>query len=156
MSDDPMTNAPAAEVQPNLPDQTPTMESAAPVGANNATAANAPAYGEPGAAAQPSTVVPAGAPAPAQPQAPPKHARLLSMIQGLADGLSAAGAAASTGGREGGAGEVQRLQAGRQQMKQSADTAAQQKAAAAQDYAIKTQTLNCNEFEQSTPDGDIQ
>ena len=70
MADAPMTNTPAAEVQPNLPDQTPTMESAAPVGANNATAANAPVYGDPGAAAQPPTVVPTGAPA-AQPAQPP-------------------------------------------------------------------------------------
>jgi hypothetical protein len=142
MAEAPMTNTPAAEVQPNLPDQTPTMESAAPVGANNATAANAPAYGEPGAAAQPSTVVPAGAPAPAQPAAPPKHARLLAMVTGLADALSASATSIATHGREGGAEEVQQLQGQRQQMKQSADTAAQAKAAAAQDYAIKTQTLN--------------
>ena len=80
--------------------------------------------------------------APAGAGAPPKHARLLSMIQGLADGLSAAGTSIATHGREGGAEEVQQLQAQRQQMKQSADTAAQAKAAAAQDYAIKTQTLN--------------
>lgn len=141
MADAPMTNTPAAEVQPNLPDQTPTMESAAPVGANNATAANAPAYGEPGAAAQPSTVVPTGAPV-AQPAAPPKHARLLAMVTGLADALSASATSIATHGREGGAEEVQQLQGQRQQMKQSADTAAQAKAAAAQDYAIKTQTLN--------------
>ena len=99
------------------------MESVAPP---NLTQGNLPAYGEPGAAQQPSTVVPAGAPV-AQPAAPPKHAHLLAMVQGLADGLSAAGAAASTGGREGGAKEVQELQQSRAaaQQRQVAATQAQ-------------------------------
>jgi hypothetical protein len=47
------------------------------------------------------------------------------MVQGLADGLSAAGKSLSTGGKEGGAEEVQQLQAQRQQMKQSAVASAQ-------------------------------
>jgi hypothetical protein len=103
-----------------------TPESVSPP---NLTQGNLPAYGEPGAAAQPSTVVPAGAPA-AQPAAPPKHAHLLAMVQGLADGLSAAGTSLATHGREGGAQEVQQLQAQRQASKQSA-AAAQREAQSA-------------------------
>jgi hypothetical protein len=143
MAETPMTNAPAAEVQPTTPSDTQyapasTMES---VAQPNLTQANQPAYGEPGAPAQPSTVVPAGAPA-AQPAAPPKHAHLLAMVQGLADGLSAAATSIATHGREGGAPQVQEQRLQRQQAQQSADKAAQEKAAAAQDFAIKTQTLN--------------
>ena len=53
------------------------------------------------------------------------HQRLLSMVQGIADGLSAFGTSLATHGKEGGAAEVQQLEAGRQQMRQSAQAAAQ-------------------------------
>lgn len=103
-----------------------TMESASPVGANNATAANAPAYGEPGAASEPSTVVsaPAGKPVADQPSAPPPHAKLLAMIQGLSVGLGAAAQSIATHGKEGGAAEVQRFQGEQQRQKEQADAAA--------------------------------
>ena len=117
------------------------MESVAPP---NLTQGNLPAYGEPGAAQQPSTVVPAGAPV-AQPAAPPKHAHLLAMVQGLADGLSAAGAAASTGGREGGAKEVQELRQGRQEAQQRAVAATQAQTDAKLRNALTTaQTTEIN------------
>ena len=60
------------------------------------------------------------------PAAPVPHQRLLSMVQGLADGLSSFGTAIATHGREGGAAEVQQLEAGRaqqEQQKQAATTA---------------------------------
>jgi hypothetical protein len=68
------------------------------------------------------------------------------MVQGLADGLSAAGTSISTHGREGGAEEVQQLRIQRQQAKQSAEAAAREKQAAELDAQIKTQTLNQMNF----------
>jgi hypothetical protein len=61
------------------------------------------------------------------PSAPVPHARLLGMVQGLADGLSALGTSLATRGKEGGAPEVQQLQAERQNQKLQADQAAQAK-----------------------------
>ena len=144
MVEQPMTNAPAAAEQPvAAPSATtytppPAMES---VAQPNLTQGNLPAYGEPGAPAQPSTVVPAGAPAAQPAAAPPKHAHLLAMVQGLADGLSAAGTSIATHGREGGAPQVQEQRIQRQQAQQSAERAQQEKAAQALDLQIKTQDL---------------
>jgi hypothetical protein len=139
MADVPVTNTPVAGMDQPGPQAAPsTMES---VAQPNLTQGNLPAYGEPGAAAQPSTVVPTGAPA-AQPAAPPKHAHLLAMVQGLADGLSAASTSIATHGREGGAAEVQQLQQGRQAAQQRAQASTQAQKSAEQDYQIKTQTLN--------------
>jgi hypothetical protein len=100
-----------------------SMESVAPP---NLTQANLPAYGEPGAASEPSTVVsaPAGKPVAEQPAAPPPHAKLLAMIQGLSVGLGAAAQSIATHGKEGGAAEVQRFQGEQQRQKEQADSAA--------------------------------
>ena len=64
---------------------------------------------------------------PPPPAAPVPHARLLAMVQGLAEGVSAAGKALATRGREGGAAEVQELQQAHQTQKIQADQAAQAK-----------------------------
>ena len=63
---------------------------------------------------------------PTPPPPPPPHAKLLAMIQGLGIGLSAAGAAIGSHGREGGAPEVQQYYANQQQQKIQAQQAAQQ------------------------------
>lgn len=99
----------------------PVMESVAPA---NLTEANAPAYGEPGAAAQPSTVVPVGQPV-AQLAKPGKHAVLASMVQSLSDALAGASAGLASKGKVSGAAVVQELESQRQQAKQSATAAAQ-------------------------------
>jgi len=118
-----------------------TMESVAPP---NLTQAGAPAYGEPGAATQPSTTVPAGAPA-AQPAAPPPHAKLLAMVQGLSEGLSAAATSISTHGREGGAAQVQEMRQSRAAAQQRAMAATQaQKDAETRNKLMTAQTNEIN------------
>src|SRR5580693_6559387 len=72
-----------------------TMESVAPA---NLTQANLPAYGEPGAPAQPSTVVPAGQPVAQQPVTG-KHEVLARMVTGLADALAGFSAGIASKGR---------------------------------------------------------
>jgi hypothetical protein len=62
---------------------------------------------------------------PTPPAPPVRHATLLSMIHGLAIGLSSAGTAMGTGGREGGAKEVAQIQGEEQQQKLQAQQAAQ-------------------------------
>jgi hypothetical protein len=57
------------------------------------------------------------------PPPPPPHARLLSMVQGLAAGLSAAGKSLATRGKEGGAEDVQNYEIKKQQAAQSAQAA---------------------------------
>lgn len=133
-----------------------TLESATPVGANNATAANALAYGEPGAAEQPSTVVPVGQPVaqPAKPAKPVKHAALLAMVQGLSDGLAGFSAGMASKGKVSGAEVVQGLEAQRQQAKQSASAEARAQrdadlrnsltAATTNDVLAKTHALNAS------------
>src|SRR6266567_2009741 len=146
-----MTNAPAAEVQPNLdglnqpgPAAAPSADSQAPqstmesVAPPNLTQGNLPAYGEPGAPAQPSTVVPAGAPT----AAPQPHARLLSMIQGLAIGLGAASKSIATHGREGGAEEVVQIRGEEQRQQQEATAAAQVQKNAQLQNQISALTIN--------------
>jgi hypothetical protein len=141
MPEAPVVNTPAASTSvPDLGNSllqpgagvapAPVMNS---VAQPNLTQGGAAAYGEPGAASQPSTVVPAGAPV-AQPAVPPKHSHLLAMVQGLADGLSAASKSIATHGREGGAAEVQELQQGR--------AAAQQRAVAATQAQTDAQLRN--------------
>ena len=100
-----------------------TMESAIPIGANNATAANAAAYGEPGAASEPSTVVPAGKPT--TPVNVGGHTKLLALIQGMADGLAGASAGLASKGRVSGAEVVQNLESQRAEQQQRATAAAQ-------------------------------
>jgi hypothetical protein len=60
---------------------------------------------------------------PTPPPAPVPHARLLAMVSGLATGLGAAATSLATGGREGGAKEVQQEQAAAQQQKIQAQQA---------------------------------
>jgi hypothetical protein len=63
----------------------------------------------------------------AQPEPPPPpqpHARLLAMVQGLSQGLSAASASLATHGREGGAAQVLQMQGEEQRQKEEAQQAA--------------------------------
>lgn len=137
------------------PAAAPTMESATPVGADNATAANAPAYGDPGEAAQPSTVVPAGAPAPpVNPAAP--HARLASMVSGLLTGLSAMGTSIATQGKEGGLKEVLQIQGEEQQQKIAAQQAAQAQKNAELQNKIGTVQLNTLQIQNQKLHGTLQ
>ncbi len=121
----PQTAPPVTQSDPIGPEQpgvsaAPQMESVAPP---NLTQANLPAYGEPGAAEQPSTVVPVGQPV-AQPAKPVKHAALLAMVQGLSDGLAGFSAGMASKGKISGAEVVQGLEAQRQQARQSASAEA--------------------------------
>lgn len=77
---------------------------------------------------------------PEAPAAPVPHARLLSMVQGLATGLSAFGSAIATGGREGGEKEVAQIQGEQQQQK----IQAQQAAAAQKNTQIQQQLMVAN------------
>lgn len=101
---------------------------------------------QPAAPSNPNAINPAVAPA--APVVPPKHAHLLAMVQGLADGLSAAGKSLSTGGKEGGAQEVQQLQAQRQAAKQSAQAAQQAQTEA--DLRNKLTTASTNQMNATT------
>jgi hypothetical protein len=147
-----MTNAPAATVQPDLPGLDSPGAAAAPaapstmesVAEPNLTQANQPAYGDPGAAQQPSTVVSpkpgSNMPAP-NPQAP--HARLLSMVQGLSLGLEAFGKSIATQGKEGGVQEVTQVlgEQKRQQQEAVAATQAQKNAQLQNQVATANLTL---------------
>ncbi len=62
---------------------------------------------------------------PTPPPTPGPHARLVSMVQGLALGLDAFGKSIATHGREGGEEEVQQVQAAQQQQKIQAQQAAE-------------------------------
>jgi len=118
-----------------------TPESVAPP---NLTQGNLPAYGEPGAPEQPSTMFPAGASA-TQPPVPPPHAKLLAMVQGLSEGLSAAATSISTHGREGGAAQVQEMRQSRAAAQQRATAAAQaQKDAETRNKLMTAQTNEIN------------
>jgi hypothetical protein len=99
---------------PNLP-----APDVTPQGANAPDVPNRVLNTTPVAAPNPNEINPAGSPV-APPKPPPKHEMLLRMVTSLADGLSATGKSFATGGKEGGAEEVQQLEAQRQQMKQSA------------------------------------
>jgi hypothetical protein len=139
--------------QPGVAAAPSQMESVAPP---NLTQANLPAYGEEGAPAQPSTVVPAGAPV-AAPAKPMKHQVLAAMVTGLADALSAAGTSLATKGQKGGAEMVQELQAQRQQARQSAQAAAEAQKSAEIENASKvanTSLINAktHELNETMPD----
>jgi hypothetical protein len=122
-------NAPAPSV----------MESVSPP---NLTQGNLPAYGEPGAASEPSTVVSPNTPAAQPAAAPPKHAHLLAMVQGLADGLSGFSAGLASKGKVSGAEVVQNLEAQRQQAAQSKQAAATAQTAADTENRLKQATTN--------------
>ena len=141
---------PSTAAAPSASEPTPAPDAQAvpqSVAQPNLTQANAPAYGEPGAAQEPSTVV-SGAPA-AAPTAPPPHARLLKMIQGLSAGLTGVGAfgtALATRGKEGGIQEVEQVQAAEQARKIQAQQAATEQKNAALQQAIGQQDLNAKTF----------
>jgi hypothetical protein len=83
----------------------------------------------------------------APPVAPPNvpHARLMNLISALSTGLSAAGTAMATGGREGGAEEVVRIQGEQQQQKIQAQNAAiQQRNSAVQTQLTAGETARAN------------
>ena len=124
------TNTPAASTatQPDLSSMDQPGAAAAPVmesvAAPNLTMGNLPAYGEPGAPAQPSTFVPAGQPV-AQPPAPSKHQVLARMVQSLSDGLAGLSEGMASRGRVSGAEVVSGLEAQRAEQSQRAAAAAQ-------------------------------
>lgn len=78
-------------------------------------------------AAGQTTAAPASGPVSAPSGSPPAHARLMSMIQGLALGADAFGKAIATKGREGGVGEVIQADEAKQQMEQRQQQMAIQK-----------------------------
>jgi hypothetical protein len=98
------------------------MESVAPA---NLTEGGAVAYGEPGAASEPSTVVSARQPVsqPIQPNAP--HAMLRGILQGISDGLAGFSAGVASKGRVSGAAVVQDLEGQRAEQQQKATASAQ-------------------------------
>ncbi len=126
------TNTPAASTAtPSatpLPDSMSQPGAAAPVmesvAAPNITQGNLPAYGEPGAPAQPSTVVPVGQPV-AQPPAPSKHQVLARMVQSLSDGLAGLSEGMASKGKVSGSEVVQGLEGQRAEQAQRATAAAQ-------------------------------
>jgi hypothetical protein len=105
------------------------------------------ALAQPGVNAAPSPAPPALTAAPeASAGTPVKnvggHTKLLALVQGLADGLSAAGSSVSSGGREGGAGMVQSLEAQRQQQTIAAQKAQQDAANADLQHKLMTGQIN--------------
>lgn len=101
-------------VQPGS--QAPNLQTAAVGSAQQAFSDSQAAYKKAAADAQP-----------APPPPPGPHARLLAMVSGLALGLDSFGKAIATHGREGGAEEVQQVEAEQQQQKIQAQQAEQAK-----------------------------
>jgi hypothetical protein len=123
-----------------LPEASFTLATQESVSSGNLTEAGAPAYGEPGAPAQPSTVVPAGQPVAAQP--PMKHEVLARMVTGLADALAGFSAGIASKGKVSGAEVVQNLEGQRAEQQQKATAAAQAQKNAELQNQLTTGAIN--------------